>query len=69
VVLVSASLFAVSAQAECLSCLPHISWPSCLSCQQAQDRDFDKPSATCQGAFQYGPTVPEYFGIPGVGGG
>ena len=65
VVLVSGTLF--SAQAECFSCLPHISLPSCLSCQApARDRDYDRPDATCQGAFNYGPVTPTIMGSPGV---
>jgi len=31
---------------------------------QAQ-RDMDKPNATCQGAYQYGPTTPEPMGSIG----
>ena len=65
VVLVSASLFSVSAQAECFSCMPHISWPSCLTCQHAQDRDYDRPDATCQGAYRYGPSTPTPMGSIG----
>jgi hypothetical protein len=64
VVLVS-GLF-VNAQAQgCFSCLPHISMPSCLSCQ-APDRDYDRPSGTCQGAYQFGPSTPAIMGSPGV---
>jgi hypothetical protein len=62
VVLVS-GLF-VNAQADC-GCLPHISLPSCLSCQ-APARDYDQPSQTCQGAFRYGPSAPTFMGSPGV---
>ncbi len=61
VVLVSGAFY--GAQADC-GCLPHISMPSCFSCAQ-QSRDFDRPDATCQGAFKYGPTVPEYMGSAG----
>jgi len=66
VVLFSGSLF--SAQADCgFGCLPHISLPSCLSCGQAADkRDMDRSEATCQGAFNYGPTVPSAFGAVGA---
>ncbi len=63
IVLVSGSLF--SAQADC-GCLPHISLPTCLSCQAPAARDYDRPDATCQGAFQYGPTTPEVMGSPGI---
>jgi len=66
VVLFSGSLF--SAQADCgFGCLPHISLPSCLSCGQvAENRDRDRSEATCQGAFNYGPTVPMEFGAVGA---
>ena len=65
VVLFSGSLF--SAQADCGGCLPHISLPSCLSCGQvAEKRDMDRSEATCQGAFNYGPTVPSQFGAVGA---
>ena len=64
VVLFSGSFF--SAQADC-GCLPHISLPSCLSCGQVSDnRDRDRSEATCQGAFNYGPTVPMDFGAVGA---
>ncbi|HYA43904.1 MAG TPA: hypothetical protein VEF34_21605 [Syntrophobacteraceae bacterium] len=52
----------VNAQAGCFGCLH---WPSCLTCQQATDRDLDRPDATCQGAFNYGPTVPQFMGNAG----
>jgi hypothetical protein len=66
VVLFSGSLF--SAQADCgFGCLPHISLPSCLSCGQvAENRDRDRSEATCQGAFNYGPSVPSEFGAVGA---
>ncbi len=54
----------VSAQADC-GCLPHISLPTCSACQ-APARDYDKPCATCQGAYQFGPTTPEFMGSPGI---
>jgi len=64
VVLFSGSFF--SAQADC-GCLPHISLPSCLSCGQvSENRDRDRSEATCQGAFNYGPTVPMEFGAVGA---
>jgi len=63
VVLMSGALF--SAQADC-GCLPHISLPSCLSCQQASARDYDRPDATCQGAFSFGPVTPIEMGGPGL---
>ena len=65
VVLFSGSLF--SAQADC-GCLPHISMPSCwFNCGAAADkRDLDRSEATCQGAFNYGPTVPSAFGAVGA---
>ena len=44
VVLVSGTLF--SAQAECFSCLPHISLPSCVSCASARDMDRDKAASS-----------------------
>lgn len=60
VVLVSGGFF--SAQADC-GCLPHISLPTCLSCgQNVNDRDLDRSEATCQGAFNYGPTAPWVMG-------
>ena len=65
VVLFSGPLLSISAQADC-GCLPHISLPSCLSCGQVvEKRDMDRSEATCQGAFNYGPTVPSSFG--GIG--
>jgi len=69
VVLVSGSY--LSARADCGSdCLPRISMPSCLSCsntvEKQPSRDYDKPDATCQGAYRYGPTTPEPMGAPGV---
>jgi hypothetical protein len=66
VVLFSGTLF--SAQADCgIGCLPHISLPSCLSCGQvAEKRDLDRSEATCQGAFNYGPSVPSSFGAVGA---
>ena len=69
VVFVSGSF--VTAGADC-GCLPHITLPSCLSCSQnvvKEDRDYDRPDATCQGAFHFGPTTPEFMAAPGVGGG
>ena len=68
---VLATGYFVSAQADC-GCLPHISLPSCLSCSHnadIKDRDYDRPDATCQGAFNYGPTTPDIMAAPGVGGG
>ena len=66
VVLFSGSLF--SAQADCgFGCLPHISLPSCLSCGQvAENRDRDRSEATCQGAYNFGPMVPNDFGAVGA---
>jgi len=66
VVLFSGSLF--SAQADCgFGCLPHISLPSCWSCGHAiEKRDMDRSEATCQGAYNYGPTVPSAFGAVGA---
>ncbi len=68
VVLVGGAFF--SAQAECgFGCLPHITLPSCWSCASVADRqparDYDRPGATCQGAFRYGPVTPEPMGSPG----
>jgi hypothetical protein len=66
IVLISGAYAGAQAQCGCF----HM--PSCLSCNaQAYqaDRDFDRPDQTCQGALRYGPTVPEYFGAVGVGGG
>ena len=66
VVLFSGSLF--SAQADCgFGCLPHISLPSCLSCGHiAEKRDLDRSEATCQGAYNFGPTVPSAYGAVGA---
>ena len=66
VVLFSGSLF--SAQADCgFGCLPHISLPSCWSCGHAiEKRDLDRSEATCQGAYNFGPTVPSAFGAVGA---
>jgi hypothetical protein len=63
VLLVSGSLF--SAQADC-GCLPHISMP-CLGGCQTPARDYDRPNAQCQGAYQYGPVTPEPMGPGGAG--
>ena len=66
VVLFSGSLF--SAQADCgFGCLPHISLPSCLSCGHVvEKRDLDRSEATCQGAYNFGPTAPSIMGAPGA---
>jgi hypothetical protein len=65
-VLMSGFLF--NAQAQCyFGCLPNISTPPCATCQTPdRDRDFDRPDATCQGAYNYGPTTPDPMGSPGV---
>jgi hypothetical protein len=61
VVLVSGAF--IGAQADC-GCLPHISMPSCLSCNGggASARDLDRSEATCQGAYNFGPTTPWVMG-------
>jgi len=45
-------------------------WAGFCSAQQSDmdqsNRDMDKPNATCQGAYQYGPTAPQPMGAPGV---
>ena len=66
VVLFSGTLF--SAQADCgFGCLPHISLPSCLSCGHVvEKRDLDRSEATCQGAYNFGPTAPSIMGAPGA---
>ncbi len=66
VVLFSGSLF--RAQADCgFGCLPHISLPSCWSCGHVvEKRDLDRSEATCQGAFNYGPTAPSIMGAVGA---
>jgi hypothetical protein len=66
VVLVSGGFF--GAQADCGFCsLSHISLPSWLSCGQvAENRDRDRSEATCQGAFNYGPTAPSIMGAVGA---
>jgi hypothetical protein len=63
-VLVSGPFF--GAQADC-GCLPHISMPSCLSCNgpARTDRDLDRSEATCQGAYNFGPTTPWVMGNTG----
>jgi hypothetical protein len=64
VVLVTGSLY--TANADC-GCLPHISMPSCFGCGTvAERRDLDRSEATCQGAYNYGPTVPSAFGAVGA---
>ena len=65
VVLFSGTLY--SAQADC-GCLPHISLPSCFgTCgQAAEKRDLDRSEATCQGAYNYGPTAPSIMGAVGA---
>jgi len=62
VVLVSGGFFA--AQADCgFGCLPHISLPTCFSCGGAdRNRDLDRSEATCQGAYNFGPTTPWVMG-------
>jgi hypothetical protein len=60
----------MSAHAECaFGCLPHISLslPTCFSCARnvARDRDMDRPEATCQGAYNFGPATPEPMGAVG----
>ena len=64
VVLVSGGFF--GAQADC-GCLPHISMPSCFTCGGAADRnrDLDRSEATCQGAYNFGPTTPWVMGSAG----
>ena len=58
------------AQAQCDGCSYQWSTPSCWSCNTVPDRDFDRPNATCQGAYNYGPVAPEPFGGSiGIGGG
>jgi len=58
--------FVISAQAECaFGCLAHINLPSCSTCRQAQDKDYDRPDATCEGAYRYGTTTPEPMGSIG----
>jgi hypothetical protein len=66
VVLVSGAL--ISAQAECLGCLPHVGQQSCMGCQSQPGRDLDRSDATCQGALRFGPTAPEFMGSVTVGG-
>jgi len=60
----------LSAQADCgIGCLPHFSLPSCWfgNCGQVAERkDLDRSEATCQGAYNYGPTVPSAFGAVGA---
>ena len=56
----------IGAQADC-GCF-HFHLPSCLSCSHpASDRDLDRPEATCQGAYNYGPKAPTYMGAVGQG--
>jgi len=70
VVLVS-GVFAAQAQAECCGCLPHISMPCCnfgcgAAVQPPVTRDYDRPYATCQGAYQFGPTAPWVMSTAGL---
>lgn len=60
IVLLSGSLF--SAKADC-GCLPNTS-TTCLGECQTPARDYDKANARCQGADQWGPTVPMINGVP-----
>jgi len=64
VVLVSGAF--VGAQADCALGCPHISLPSCWGNCAQQTRDLDRPDATCQGAFKFGPTTPDPMGSPGA---
>lgn len=64
-VLVSGSFF--GARAECSSCAPQANLSSsCASCsgQSSFNRDMDRAEATCQGAYNYGPTAPIIMGAP-----
>ena len=57
IVLLSGSLF--SAQAD----LPNAS-STCIGGCLESARDYDNANAQCQGADQYGPTVPMINGVP-----
>jgi hypothetical protein len=58
VVLVSGGFF--GAQADCgFGSLSHI-----FSC--GANRDMDRSEATCQGAYNFGPTAPSIMGAPGA---
>ena len=59
-VVLSGSFFSV--QADC-GCLPDTG-ASCPGGCQARARDYDRTNAPCQGADQYGPTVPMINGVP-----
>ena len=61
VVLVSGAF--AGAQADC-GCLPHISNPFCSTCSGPafSGRDLDRAEATCQGAYNFGPTTPWVMG-------
>ena len=64
VVLVSGAF--AGALADCAYCSPQFSAPSCYSGNcAAMQRDYDKPDATCQGAYRYGPVTPDPMGSPG----
>jgi len=65
-VLVGGSFF--GAQADCGFCLPHFSFSSCFSCGSTGNsgRDLDRSEATCQGAYNYGPTTPWVMGAPSL---
>lgn len=55
----------VGAQADCSFCLPHFNLSSCFpNCAPAPARDADRPAATCQGAYNYGPTAPAVMSGP-----
>lgn len=62
VVLVSGAFF--NAQADC-GCLPQLSTPCCGE-YVPPARDYDRPDAPCQGAYQYGPITPQPMGGPGL---
>jgi hypothetical protein len=62
---VSGGLF--GAQADC-GCMPNISAPTCFSCNSTgpSGRDLDRSEATCQGAYNYGPTTPWVMSAPSL---
>ena len=55
----------LGAQADC-ACTPQVIAPSCSLCNSGGPfaRDLDRSEATCQGAYNSGPTTPWVMGSP-----
>ncbi len=57
----------VNANAQCASCLPNLGFSSCMNCNAVARPPLN---ASCQGAFNYGPTAPVPMGsVGGASGG